>query len=220
VCWAVDVFSARSSRTSLDLAVSWPKEDPKALPLLARLVGRSAQARTMARAVRQKTLESYVYNSDAALFPYDVRLTKDGRRLSDLKREVRAPRSMDLAYDLIFPWPWNAGRILNCLSKLRAGGEWGQWRQDQNHCIELWLPLGIGWVHGGNHSITTGILNGKGRVRPEVTYDISEVYRHVSCDGIRYRRIYDGKTIGVVPDVDMASVFEIGRLMTKLRVSF
>ncbi len=149
-----------------------------------------------------------------------VPLTRDGRRLDDLKQRVRSLGSLRLGIDLLLPWPWNAGRIINCLSNLRPEGQWGKWRQDKNHCIELWLPLGIGWVHGGNHSLTVGILQGKGRVRPEVTYDISEVHKHVTCDGVAYVRKHDGSVIGPVPDLEMAAVFEIGRLMHKHRVTF
>lgn len=89
-----------------------------------------------------------------------------------------------------------------------------------NHCIELWLPLGIGWVHGGNHSLTVGIVEAKGKVKPEITYDVSAIYRHVICDGLEYRRKHDGSLISHVPDLDMAAVFEIGRLIHKHRVRF
>jgi hypothetical protein len=203
----------------LHIARIMARQDPQALPLLLRLVGRVAQIRGMARVVREKGPEVNDYD-DTALFDHGATLTRDGRRLDDLKREAPAPRPLNLAWDLIFPWPWNAGRIINAFSNLRPGGEWGPWRQDPNHCVELWLPVGIAWVHGGNHSITAGILRGEGEIRPEITYDISQIYKHVTCDGIKYYRKYDGKSIGVVPDFEMAVVFEIGRLMSKYRVQF
>ena len=98
--------------------------------------------------------------------------------------------------------------------------ESGKWRQDYNHCIELWLPLGIGWVIGGNHSLTAGIVHATGTVKPEITYDISRVYRHVVCDGVEYRRVYDNSVISPVSDLEIAAMFEIGRFMHKRRVSF
>jgi hypothetical protein len=203
----------------LRIAQIMARQDPKALPLLLRLVGRAAQFRAMGRVVRGNEPDALDYD-EAALFDHGAELTKDGRRLGDLKREVPAPRSVSLASDLIFPWPWNAGRIINAFSNLRPGGEWGRWRQDPNHCVELWLPIGIAWVHGGNHSMTAGILNGEGEIQPEITYDISRVYRHVTCDGIKYYRKCDRKAIGVVPDFEMAAVFEIGRLIMKHKVPF
>jgi hypothetical protein len=78
----------------------------------------------------------------------------------------------------------------------------------------------VGWVHGGNHSITAGIVQAQGKLRPEITYDISRVYRHVTCDGVEYKRKHDGSTVGPVPDLEMAAIFEIGRLMHKHRVGF
>jgi hypothetical protein len=203
----------------LEIARLMARQDPKSLPLLLRLFGRAAQTRAMANVIRERESDSLDYD-EAALFDHRAQLTKNGKRLDDLKREVAAPRAVNLAYDLIFPWPWNAGRVINCFCKLRPGGEWGAWRQDRNHCVELWLPIGIAWVHGGNHSITAGVLNGKGEIWPEITYDISKIYRNVTCDGSKYFRRFDGKTIGLVPDFEMAAVFEIGRLIMKHNVPF
>ena len=65
--------------------------------------------------------------------------------------------------------------------------------------------MGIGWVHGGNHSITAGILQAKGRIKPEIAYDISAVYKHVVCDGIAFRRSHDNSIIGPVSDLEIAA---------------
>jgi hypothetical protein len=204
----------------LEIAGILAKQDPKALPLLVRLIGRSVQARVMTHVLRQPDSSGFSCENDSMMFSSLIELTRDGRRLDELKREVHSPRKLDLGVDLVLPWPWNGGRVVNCLSGLRPGGDWGRWRQDPNHCIELWLPLGIGWVHGGNHSLTVGILEAKGKVKPEVTYDISAIYKHVTCDGLEYKRKHDGSVIGRVPDLEMAAVFEIGRLIHKHRVTF
>jgi hypothetical protein len=147
-------------------------------------------------------------------------LTPDERSLEDLKRKVSAPRPLKLGVDLVFPWPWERGRIINSLCELKPGGEGVEWRQDWNHAVILWLPLGVGWVCGGNHSITAGIIHAQGEVTPEETYDISRVYKYVVCDGVEYKRIHDGMRIGLVPDLEMAAMFEIGRLVKKHRVGF
>ena len=96
---------------------------------------------------------------------------------------------------------------------------WGSWRQDWNHDIEYWLPLGIGWVKGGNHSITSGIIQGEGTIIIEEVYDISAVYQHVICDGDTFRRQHDGSKIASVKNVEFAGIFEIGRLMLQNGVS-
>ncbi len=83
--------------------------------------------------------------------------------------------------------------------------------------FELWLPIRIGWAHGGNHSITAGIVYGTGSVQPEACFDISPVYRHVHCDGLTYSRAHDRTVIAPVADIELAAIFEIGRLMTANR---
>jgi hypothetical protein len=75
-------------------------------------------------------------------------------------------------------------------------------------------------VGGGNHSITAGIIHAQGKIKPEETYDISRVYKYVVCDGVEYKRKHDGSTIGPVSDLEMAAIFEIGRLIHKHRVPF
>jgi len=204
----------------LQIARILAEQDPKALPQLAKMIGRSSQARTITRVLRQfeESVEDCNYNS--MLFDTRAPLTKDGRHLDDLKRKVPSPRSLLLGVDLVLPWPWSGGRIIKSLRNLRPGGAWGSWRQDINHCVELWLPLGIGWVHGGNHSITAGIVQGKGRIKPEITYDVSQVYKHVICDGLHFKRSYDHSIIGPVTDLEIAAVFEIGRLISRNRVEF
>jgi hypothetical protein len=161
------------------------------------------------------------YLPEKVLFDIFAPITADGRSLNDLKRKVPTPRAMTLGADLVFPWPWARERIADSICLLRPGGRGGKWRQDpKNHFIELWLPLGIGWVSGGNHSLTAGIIHAQGEVIPEETFDISRVYRHVHCDGVDYRRTHDGSKIGPVSDLEMAAIFEIGRLIAKHRVSF
>ena len=71
----------------------------------------------------------------------------------------------------------------------------------------------IGWVHGGNHSIAAGIAYGTGEITPEEIYDISPVYDQVECDGTAYRRVHDESIIGDVPNLEMAILFEVGRMM-------
>lgn len=205
----------------MEIAQIIARKDPKALHALIKLIGRSSQARVMNKVLRHdQDVEDCEYEERNGLFDTLAPITPDGRRLEDLKREVPTPRPMRLGVDLVFPWPWEQGRIINSLCELRPGGGGGEWRQDRNHGVILWLPLGIGWVFGGNHSITAGIIHAQGEITPEITYDISRVYKHVVCDGVEYKRVHDGGKIGPVCDLEMAAIFEIGRLIHKRRVSF
>lgn len=205
----------------LDVARGIAERDPKALPALVKLVGREAQARAMTTVLHHpQDAKSCSYDEWKVLFDTSAPLTKDGRSLNKLMREVPAPRKISLGVDLIFPWPWERRRLVKNLCDLRPGGRGGKWRQDPNHLVILWLPLGVCWVGGGNHSITAGVIHAQGKIKPEETYDISRVYKHVVCDGIEYKRRHDGSTIGPVSDLEMAAIFEIGRLIHKHRVPF
>lgn len=189
-------------------------EDPLSLPSLIRLFGRAAQARAFTEVLRHaQDRGDCNFDPEDVMFSLYEPLAPDGRRFVDLRREVEAPGPMRLGVDILLPWPWSREGLIRSLSKLRPGGEWGTWRQDRNHCVELWLPIGVGWVIGGNHSITAGILNCEGEVMPEVTYDISAAYEHITCDGLDYQRAHDGSRIAPVADLDVAAMFEIGRLM-------
>lgn len=204
----------------LEIAHDTARQDPLGLPLLVKLIGRVAQARAMTELLRHRQdAADCDYDPQTVLFNTGVSLTKDGRSLGDLKREILSRRALKLGVDLILPCPWNREGLIRNLSGLRIGGTWGKWRQDWNHRVELWLPMGIGWVFGGNHSIAAGILQSTGQVKPEITYDISDVYDHVTCDGLDYRRSYDGSIIDRVSDLEMAAIFEIGRIMLEHDIS-
>lgn len=138
----------------------------------------------------------------------------------DLKKEVKTSKKIKLSTDLILPWPWNRERLQTCISNIGEGREWGKWIQDyDNHSVEVWLPMGVAWVYGGNHSISIGIIQG-GEIEPEHYYDISDVYKYVRCNGIDYRRINDDVIIAPVRNVDYAAIFEIGRLLRERNMSF
>ena len=204
----------------LEIARDTARHDPLPLPLLVKLIGRVAQARAMTEVLRhpQDTTDCE-YEPQTVLFNPLASLTEDGRSLNDLKRKIPSRRALKLGVDIILPCPWNREGLISNLSGLRIGGTWGKWRQDWNHRVELWLPLGIGWVFGGNHSIAAGILQATGQVKPEVTYDISDVYDYVICDGLDYRRSYDGSIIDRVSDLEVAAIFEIGRIMLEHDIS-
>lgn len=200
----------------LEIAHNIAKKEPAALQGLIRLLGYSVKARAMTAVLRTPgDITNCMVTPDDCLFSPTLPVSPGGLSLEDLKQVVVAP-TLNLGMDIILPWPWNRKRIVNSLCNLRPGGEWGQWRQDTNHSIEYWLPMGVAWVHGGNHSLTAGVVNGSGTVVPEFAYDISAVYDHVKCDGLTYRRAHDGSLIAPVSDLDMAALFETGRISSSL----
>lgn len=118
---------------------------------------------------------------------------------------------LSLASDMVLPWPWSLSRYIDNVS--RIGTAKGRvWQQDRtNHYVELWLPWRIGFVRGGNHSITAGILSGEGTLIPEHVWDMSFLFERINTDGLHW--YVDGKKTEDVKSWRAAAIFETGRLM-------
>lgn len=121
---------------------------------------------------------------------------------------------IELARDIVLSTPWKRPDYSNALATIGSNKSQGAWCQDySNHFISLVLPWRIGFVTGGNHSITAGILMGEGEVFACEVFDMSPVLQRVRCDGKTYREISTDRVLGDVLDPRRAAVFEIGRLM-------
>jgi hypothetical protein len=189
---------------------------------VVRLVGRNVQTKYLTSLLVHKDETSLPsLFPETAFFGDRTFLTDDYKRLYDFKKEVKSTKSVDLNKDLILPWPWKRSRLISAICNIGENRRWGNFKQDfNNHYVELWLPLGIAWVQGGNHSIASGILQGKGTLKPVYTYDISDVYDVIYTDGLNYYRKKDNVVICTVNDVDFAALFEIGRLMNDYDITF
>ncbi|MFC4025199.1 DUF6710 family protein [Oceanobacillus longus] len=188
---------------------------------VVRLVGRKIQTEYLTNLLYKK------YESElTSLFPeevlFDLRtsLAEDGKEFEDIITKLKIEKTLSLNHDLVLPWSWRTSRLVNCIAQIGEGRANGPWRQDFNHNVDIWLPMGIAWVYGGNHSISTGILQGKGSITPEAIYDISAVYDYVDCDGVNYYRKEDGFIISQVKNAEIAAIFEIGRLMKESSISY
>ncbi|MEI4527202.1 DUF6710 family protein [Priestia megaterium] len=185
------------------------------------ILGRKIQSDYMVRLLTvedESDLESFI---SPFMFKASTILTLDGRTYSDLINKKNIRREADLSIDTVIPWPWKRYRLANALTKIGPGRLLGPWKEDKNnHFLELWLPLGLYWVNGGNHSISVGILQGNGKVSTDEVYDISQIYDHVTCDGSHYIREFDKEIIGKVDNIELAAIFEIGRLLTRQSISF
>ena len=131
-----------------------------------------------------------------------------------MKAGERNPQDypLSLASDMVLPWPWSLSRYINNVS--RIGTAKGRpWQQDRNnHYVELWLPWRIGFVEGGNHSITAGILAGEGTLIPQHVWDMSFLFERIRADGIHW--YVDDRKTETVKSWRTAAVFEIGRSMS------
>ena len=215
--------SSRKQRLGkiLSVARNIANQNPAALPDFVRLLGRKLQSDYMCRAVswlnehKVPDLEPEVvwFNEFALLNDY-------GHRLFDLKRNTNTTRTLSLASDIVLPWPWHLDRVASCISCIGPGRRAGEWKQDPvNHNVEYWLPFGVGWVHGGNHSIMTGIVQGQGTIETDSVYDISPLFPHVRFDGNAFLRTSDGTVIQESTEFEFAAIFEVGRLMYERGVS-
>lgn len=197
------------------------KEAEHPLVDVIRLIGGKVQMQYLTNLLYQK------YESDlpsllpeAVLFSPQAMLSLDGKEFYDVVKELKEEKTVLLNRDLVLPWSWRKSRLVDCIARIGEGREDGPWQQDYNHRVDLWLPMGIAWVHGGNHSISAGIIQGKGSIKPEAVYDISDVYDYVHCDGVNYSRKEDGVIISPVKNAEIAAIFEIGRLMKENSISY
>jgi len=198
----------------IDVADKIGRTHPEALPQLIKLIARKTQANAMSAALYYKTCEE-IYekvpriDSNALFIDYSAPLNKNMENLHSIIKKTDYNRPLKLRTDVILPWPWSRDRIVGNL----IGREPRTWRQDLNHMIEYWLPIGIGFVNNGNHSIACGIINGEGTIKEYNSYDISPLYAHIYSNGKHYLRTHDHSIIGEVKDLEFAAIFEIGRIM-------
>ncbi|WP_210558278.1 MULTISPECIES: DUF6710 family protein [unclassified Pseudomonas] len=153
----------------------------------------------------------------------DLMFHPDGMNLRGVRLDSKT-FSLKLSRDIVLPWAWDFGRYVDALATIGsgkavdAGNQWnrgyqGPWSQDENHQVELWLPWGIGFVNGGNHSITAGILAGEGEIAPEYVFDMGFLFDELHCDGRYFLDASTGDQVAPVEDARKAAVFEIGRIM-------
>jgi hypothetical protein len=191
--------------------------NPSSLVDIVRMYLRPLQSQMIIDAA-QKGVEQDVPSIDERDFFWNGQF----QIFSQLRRTRRSKKicKVRLDRDVILPWPWHRERLIQSLISIGPGRPWKRWKQDEmNHLVHVWLPWGIAFVGGGNHSIAAGILGAAGEIVPTEIHDMSGIFKQVVCNGMDYSRKDDGATIAQVRDPRIAAVFEIGRLMHKLKVS-
>ena len=204
----------------LKIAAEIATKNPAALKDFMKLLGRKYQSECLCKAVSALN-EHKVSNLEPSLAWFDTRmeLNADNHNLHDVIKKVDVDVELNLATDLVMPWPWNMDRVVNNLSYIGGGESRTPWRQDNNHRTQLWLPFGIAWVYGGNHSMMSGIVQGQGVIKPEEVYDASPLFKYVKFDGINFIRLDTGNVIGKPADFEFACIFEVGRFMHEKGIS-
>jgi len=203
---------------SILMAKQIVQQNPEALVDLVKLIGKPYQTKYISHIVMKGFSKVSHLNEFFVLFPKDNHYAWE---LHSLITEVKDyNRPLELKSDLIFPWPWNKDRIRDTLAFIGEGRKYGKWQEDKlNHSIVFWLPMGIGWVRGGNHSIANGIVNGEGIIQNYDAYDISEMYKYIYCDGEYFYEKKDNRKLFPVQSIEFACIFEIGRIMHENNIS-
>ncbi|ODP27438.1 hypothetical protein PTI45_03148 [Paenibacillus nuruki] len=137
-------------------------------------------------------------------------------------RNIRnSEKKVKLNRDLVLPWPWHPLRFKNALIEIGEHNPSGEWEQDSNnHNISVVQPMGVCFVNGGNHSIMAGVVKGEGMITDYEIIDMTPLYALMYSDGVNYYRKDDNSIIQEVENVEFAAIFEIGRKLNKLNISW
>lgn len=201
---------------SMEIAHSIARQNPAALVDLIRVLMRPRQSTLLVDVVHKAPHKCCKQVVRQEFFCEGVA----AQRFSDfdLPKLINDDYELYLNRDVLLPCPWERGRFARALSIIGSGKKLGTWRHDpDNHYVSLWLPWRIGFIEGGNHSITAGIVAGEGCITPEEVTDFSHIFDEIVCDGEFYRDARTGQKLAEVKNADIAAVFEIGRLIIQTR---
>ncbi|SJK83868.1 DUF6710 family protein [Halomonas elongata] len=135
------------------------------------------------------------------------------RRIPEASRQKI---ELDLATEIVLPTPWHPGRMLGNLGRIVKSDSEKAFRQDPNHHVVWLVPLEVGWVASGNHSIAQAIIAGSGQVTPKEAYDISDLLNEVYFDG-RCWKYASEDNFGTFPRYEeLGWAWEITRLLSAL----
>lgn len=202
----------------LGFAQALAKNNPSALIDLVQILLRPLQSELLLSAIENEMHGARHEIEDYKFFmpygPSNIQMAFDYPRLDSDKFLVQLNR------DPVLPCPWHRSRYVGTLANIGNGKHCGNWKEDAiNHNITLWLPWGIAFVHGGNHSIAAGIVGGEGVLRPKEVHDMGKLLDLVQCDGKHYRSKQDNKVLDTVHNDNIAALFEVGRLMRHLHIT-
>ena len=200
----------------MEIANSIAEEDPRGLRNFLKLILKPIQARYMLEAALKPPHQEKLHfvgrdiftetNIDNLFFGYQ----HPALQASDYR--------LKLCSDIIIPIPWHRDRMVSALAHQHNDGKRGEWKEMRNHRVSVWLPWGIAFVHGGNHSIMAGIIEGEGELTPVEVKDMSAYIEKIRCDGKSFINTETNKIVAAVRDARTAAAFEIGRLIKKHNV--
>ncbi|MBV2205730.1 MAG: hypothetical protein KUL87_09935 [Pseudomonas sp.] len=196
--------------------------DPLGLSSMVRLIAAPLQARAMTSLAFRPVhgargaydLGDFFGSAFALVTAEGLSADKLCVRLEDARYRLRLGR------DPILATPWCDSSLTNAIANKGHARRDGPWHADFNHKVQLLLPFGLALVHGGNHSLTAGIVNGEGSVVTDSARDFSSLYAHLHYDGLSMIRSHDGVRLWEPVDEELGILFEIGRLMLEHGVRY
>lgn len=199
----------------MELANDIATRDPKSLSTLVRLVAAPLQAMTTtAAAYAESHTVKRKDNFGAFFFEEDQAISINRESANDISpRRTNQIYRLRLGIDPVLATPRRRDDLAKALANIGFGKLEGAWRQDKNHRVAVLLPIGIGIVHGGNHSLTAGIANVEGYIDSSDFRDLTPLYPHVYYDGTAFVRSHDGYILSEPSREEPGILFEIGRLM-------
>lgn len=209
-CFFISNQQIKQFEAIMILAYKVNDHDPRGLEDYIKFLAREYQSKIMLKVTTRQHLDNF-FDFNNLLFDQFIPVNTFNERLFDLKKPLPSLKPLRLGSDIIFTQPWNDDSI----SRIFTGIELGKWQQDSNHIVEYWYPVHIGWTNQGNHSITNGIIKCHGEIKEYSVFDISEIYKYIYTDGVYFYRIDNKKKIAKVPNVEIAAIFEIGRMISK-----
>lgn len=123
---------------------------------------------------------------------------------------------------------WDKERLVENLSNVAEPSN--PWKQNQeNHMLNIYLPMGVTEIHNGNHSANSGLIKREGKIKvignpsddstKTTIYDMSNLYDEYYYDGTYFRSKYD-KHFKMKGTFESGCIFEIGRCIKEKGISF
>ncbi|PIT52604.1 hypothetical protein BHC44_07290 [Snodgrassella alvi] len=124
--------------------------------------------------------------------------------------------SLKLSSDIVLPTCWHPSSLIYNLGSIgHQARPSGEFTQNCNHRVTLILPMMIGIVTGGNHSITQGILTGNGEITPSGLVDLSDELNKIYFNGKHWISSTTNQIIGSPRYPELGWIWEIAKLLTK-----
>lgn len=116
---------------------------------------------------------------------------------------------------LVFSFPWNKQRLIDAFKEIGevVGNKWEH--QPINHKVCLIKPLNIAVIENGYHSSSINIITNESSFKVTSCLDLTPVYEEIFTDGAYFYDKKSSEKIAPVKTVEMAAIFEIGRIMSE-----